>query len=113
MLKRSGFDFDRHKFHGIPPSLFGEYLMTSGLCLNPSTKWITFNGAVDFAYLLKTLLGQGEPLPPTESAFFDYMDSYFCNYFDIKEMKRDIEYLTGGLNKVAKELNIERIGTTH
>jgi len=35
------------------------------------------------------------------------------NYFDIKEIKRDIDHLYGGLNKVAKELAIDRIGTTH
>jgi hypothetical protein len=41
------------------------------------------------------------------------MNQYFCNYYDIKEMKRDLEYLNGGLCKVAKELGIDRIGTTH
>lgn len=85
--------------------------MTSGLCLNPEIKWVTFNGAVDFAYLLRSLLGS--ELPQSESAFFDYMDSFFGDYYDIKEMKRDIEFLNGGLNKVSKELGIERIGTTH
>lgn len=28
-------------------------------------------------------------------------------------MKRDIEYLSGGLSKIAKELDVERVGTTH
>lgn len=41
------------------------------------------------------------------------MNIYFCNYFDIKEIKRDIDYLTGGLSKIAKELDIDRIGTMH
>lgn len=41
------------------------------------------------------------------------MNTYFCNYFDIKEIKRDIDYLTGGLSKIAKELDIDRIGTMH
>ena len=41
------------------------------------------------------------------------MDIYFTNYYDIKEMKREIEFLGGGLSKVSKELGIERIGTTH
>ena len=41
------------------------------------------------------------------------MDSYFVNYYDIKEMKREIDFLCGGLNKVSRELGVERIGTTH
>lgn len=41
------------------------------------------------------------------------MNIFFNNYYDIKEIKRDIEYLTGGLSKVAKELDVERIGTMH
>ena len=41
------------------------------------------------------------------------MNSFFVNYYDIKEIKRDIEFLSGGLSKIAKELDIERIGTTH
>lgn len=85
--------------------------MTSGLFLNDSIKWITFNGAVDFAYLLKTLLAT--ELPNDENTFFDNMRTYFCNYYDIKEMKREIDFLNGGLSKVSKELGIERIGTTH
>lgn len=85
--------------------------MISGLCLNPELKWVTFNGAVDFAYLLRALLGS--ELPNTEASFLDHMDLYFGDFYDIKEMKREIEFLNGGLNKVAKELGIDRIGTTH
>ena len=111
LLKRSGFDFEKHKTKGIPQRLFAEHLITSGLCLNQSISWITFNGAIDFAYLLRSFLGCD--LPNEESTFFDYMDIYFGSYFDIKEMKRDIDYLGGGLNKVSRELGIDRIGTTH
>lgn len=41
------------------------------------------------------------------------MQIYFCNFYDIKEMKREVDYLGGGLSKIAKELDIERIGTMH
>lgn len=91
--------------------MFAEYIMTSGLCLNPEIKWVTFNGAVDFAYLLRSLLGS--ELPNDEISFLDHLDSFFGDYYDIKEMKREIEFLNGGLNKVSKELGIDRIGTTH
>ena len=111
LLRRSGFDFEKHKINGIPHTIFAEYLMTSGMCLNPNLHWITFHGGVDFGYMLRELLGH--ELPTEESAFFDYMQAYFCNYYDIKEIKRDIDFLTGGLSKIAKELDVERIGTMH
>lgn len=41
------------------------------------------------------------------------MNIHFYNFYDIKEIKRDIDYLTGGLSKIAKELDIDRIGTMH
>lgn len=111
LLKRSGFDFEKHKTKGIPHNLFGEYLITSGLLINPEVHWITFHGGVDFGYILK--VGLGTELPNDEGSFFEMMNSYFCNFYDIKEIKRDIDYLTGGLSKIAKELDIERIGTMH
>lgn len=55
----------------------------------------------------------GTDLPNEESHFYDLLNTTFCNFYDIKEMKRDIEYLSGGLSKIAKELSIDRIGTMH
>jgi len=31
----------------------------------------------------------------------------------VKEVKREIDYLSGGLGKVAREIGIDRIGTMH
>lgn len=104
-------DFEKHKAKGIPQALFAEYLITSGICLNPNIYWVTFHGGIDFAYMLRVLLGHD--LPDEENGFFELMNNYFCNYFDIKEVKREIEYLSGGLNKVAKELAVDRVGTMH
>ena len=111
LLRRSGFDFEQHKTRGIPHEKLGEYLITSGMCLNQNIHWITFHGGVDFGYLLKIMIGT--ELPADERTFFQLMTDFFCNFYDIKEVKRDIEYLTGGLSKVAKELDIDRIGTMH
>ena len=61
LLKRSGFDFDKHKKKGIPHQLLGEYLITSGICLNPEVHWITFHGGVDFGYILKVVMGTEIP----------------------------------------------------
>jgi CCR4-NOT transcription complex subunit 7/8 len=52
-LKRSGIDFEKHRSHGIPAMMFGEYISTSGLLYNPETHWITFHGGVDFGYFMK------------------------------------------------------------
>ena len=75
LLKRSGFDFDKHKAKGVPPTLFGEYLITSGMCLSPNIHWITFHGGVDFGYILRVLLGV--ELPNDENSFFELMNNYF------------------------------------
>lgn len=69
LLKRSGFDFEKHKTKGIPHQALGEYLLTSGLCINPSIHWVTFHGGVDFGYLLRVLLGHD--LPNDETIFLD------------------------------------------
>ncbi len=112
LLIKSGFNFELHRKRGIPHTLFAEYLITSTLCLNPEVHWITFHGGVDFGYLLKSLIGSN--LPSDETSFFQLMDAYFCNYYDLKEIKRDISHLAnGGLSKLAKDLDVERIGTVH
>jgi len=106
-------NFERHRTRGIPHAVFAEHIISSGLCFNPNVHWITFHGAADFGYLLKTCLGG--PLPVDEPSFFELMDAYFCNYYDLKEMKRDISQLSmgGGLSKLAKDLDIERVGVVH
>lgn len=75
LLKKSGFDFDKHKTKGIPHFHFAEYLVASGLCLNPSIHWITFHGGVDFGYLLRVMINQD--LPNDENSFFECVNSYF------------------------------------
>jgi len=35
------------------------------------------------------------------------------NFYDCKEIKKEIDDIGGGLAKVAKELNVDRIGTLH
>ena len=67
LLEDSGFVFQKHKTDGIPHQLFAEYLISTGLVLNPRNHWITFHGSVDFGYLLKILIGQ--PLPNTQEDF--------------------------------------------
>ena len=42
------------------------------------------------------------------------MRLYFVNFYDVKEIRRDFVQLNqGGLAKLAKDLEVERIGTVH
>ena len=111
MLYNSGIDFNLLKNKGIPHSLFAEYLITSGLVLNEKITWICFNGSSDFAYLLKYLIN--DYLPLDEKNFDELINLYFPNIYDIKYLVNDSEIYKGGLNKLAKELNVERNGEIH
>ena len=66
---------------------------------------------MDFGYLMRVL--SGADLPATETKFFELLSIYFVNFYDVKEMKRELLFLAGGLSKVAKELNVQRLGTMH
>jgi hypothetical protein len=111
MLRQSGFNFEKHKTDGIPHELLAEYLITSGLCMNRRNHWITFHGGVDFGYLLRHLMGT--ELPQKQDEFLECLKWYFGNFYDCKEIKREIDFLSGGLGKLAKELDVDRIGTMH
>lgn len=75
LLRESGLDLPKHKQEGIPHNIFAEYMITSGLLLNPNCHWITFQGGTDFGYLLKYL--RGGPLPTNEKLFVNEMKIYF------------------------------------
>jgi len=111
MLYNSGIDFKLMKNKGISHSLFAEYLLISDLVLNEKITWICFNGSSDFAYLLKYLINN--QLPQEEKEFIDLINLYFPNIYDIKYLVNDSETYKGGLNKLAKELDVERSGEIH
>lgn len=111
LLENCGINFNRIKTEGIPYELFGEYLTVSGMVLNEDLTWISFNGLSDFAYLLKSLTG--DLLPNTIEDFTKLMNIFFPKAYDIKYLINDNETYKGGLNKIAKELNIERHGEVH
>ena len=66
---------------------------------------------MDFGYLYKYL--SGNPLPSNQDLFCIELKEYFVNYYDCKELMREIVGLNGGLGKVAQKFDIERIGTMH
>lgn len=58
----------------------------------------------DFGYLLKILTCQ--PVPPTEAEFFELLNIYFPNIFDIKYLMKFCDNMHGGLNKLAELLEV-------
>jgi CCR4-NOT transcription complex subunit 7/8 len=110
LLKHSGVDFDAQEQKGVDVRRFGELLITSGVVLSSNIQWITFHSAYDFGYLLKVCTGTH--LPPTEHAFFDVLKEFFPTVYDIKYLMKFCN-LHGGLNKLAKYLEVNRIGPLH
>ncbi len=111
LLKQSGIDFAANEARGIDVHTFGELLMSSGIVLNEDIFWITFHSGYDFGYLLKVLTCA--PLPDTEVEFFELLNIYFPNVFDIKYLMKFCDNLHGGLNKLAELLDVQRIGPQH
>lgn len=111
LLTNSGINFETLETRGIPQEVFGEYIITSGLILNDIIHWISFHGIYDFAYFLKIITNL--PLPESESAFFESLKLYFCNYYDIRFLVRYNDCFRGSLSKLGQELNVSRVGIQH
>ncbi|KAI9595927.1 ribonuclease H-like domain-containing protein [Syncephalis fuscata] len=111
LLAKSGIDFKRHEDRGIDVHLFGELLISSGFVLTRDVKWISFHSGYDFGYLLKVLTCS--PLPPEEAGFFSLLHTYFPCIYDIKYLMKSCKNLKGGLQDVADDLQVQRVGPQH
>jgi len=112
MLKGYGINFNSLQSQGITMEKFGEYLLTSGLVLNDTVKWISFHGSYDFAYLLKIITG--ENLPESKSQFLKDLELYFNNFFDIRVIVKSYDNFSRcSLQRLAFELGVSRIGSQH
>uniref|UniRef100_A0A7S1NUH4 poly(A)-specific ribonuclease n=1 Tax=Eutreptiella gymnastica TaxID=73025 RepID=A0A7S1NUH4_9EUGL len=113
MLERAGINFDRHLEEGIEACTFAELMISSGLVLNDENRWVAFHSGYDFGYLLK-LLTNAE-LPEQEADFFETLRLWFGNIYDLKYMVKSCPTLNHrtGLNQLASELKVERIGPAH
>ena len=58
----------------------------------------------DFGYLLKMLTGK--LLPDTENDFFDLLKIFFPTIYDVKYLMKSCKNLKGGLEEVAKQLEV-------
>ncbi|KAK0487534.1 ribonuclease H-like domain-containing protein [Armillaria novae-zelandiae] len=111
LLQKSGLDFQRHEEIGISPQDFAELMITSGMVLAPDTRWVSFHSGYDFGYFVKLLTAVS--LPKTEEEFFDILRIWFPTVYDIKFMMRACKVLRGGLQDVADDLGVVRIGNSH
>ena len=111
LLSKAGLDFERHRHLGIDHEHFGEMLITSGLALFDDVRWVSFHSGYDFGYLLK--LVTCAPMPAQEHEFFDLLHLWFPRIYDIKYLMRSCKTLKGGLQDVADDLRVSRIGQQH
>jgi len=111
LLTNSRIQFKKHEENGIEPIVFAECIITSGLVLMDNIKWMTFHSSFDFGYLVKVLTD--EKLPQEESDFFDMFSLYFPCVYDIKYLMKSCKNLKGGLQEVADQLELKRIGPQH
>merc|ERR1712226_844407 len=111
LLQNSGIQFEKHEQEGIDPIHFAEIMLVSGLVLREPVKWLSFHSGYDFGYLLNLLTNQN--LPKTEAEFFELLKLYFPNVYDVKHLMKSCKNLKGGLQEVANELEVPRIGPQH
>lgn len=111
LLESSGVQFEKLKSDGIDAYLFSELLMSSGIILSDNVKWISFQGGYDFAYLIKLLTDQN--IPHNALDFNELLNVYFPIRFDIKFLMNSLNGFTGGLQEIAKQLGLKRIGRPH
>ena len=52
-------------------------------------------------------------LPEDESDFFNLLNQYFPTVFDIKYLMKSCKALQGGLQDIADQMQIKRIGRQH
>ncbi|XP_043925478.1 CCR4-NOT transcription complex subunit 8 [Protopterus annectens] len=65
----------------------------------------------DFGYMVKLLTDS--PLPEEEQDFFQILNLFFPTIYDVKYLMKSCKNLKGGLQEVADQLELQRIGRQH
>ena len=71
-------------------------------------RWLSFHSGYDFGYMLRMLTDMN--LPEEEEDFFEILRIFFPVIYDVKYLMKSCKNLKGGLQEVADQLELERIG---
>ena len=104
LLAKSGIMFQKNTENGIDPMQCAELLTASGVVICEKVTWISFHSSYDFGYLIKLLTNKD--LPNTEAEFLEMLKIFFPNVFDIKYLMKSCRNLKGGLEEVARQLEV-------
>ncbi|NXS61385.1 CNOT7 protein, partial [Brachypteracias leptosomus] len=110
LLTTSGIQFKKHEEEGIETQYFAELLMTSGVVLCEGVKWLSFHSRIHVNWLSKFF-------PDSKGKKYRHFDlfhglvAYSC---PVKKRKKEKKMVVGGgLQEVAEQLELERIGPQH
>eukprot|EP01062_Namystynia_karyoxenos_P057010 TRINITY_DN4797_c2_g1_i1.p1 TRINITY_DN4797_c2_g1~~TRINITY_DN4797_c2_g1_i1.p1 ORF type:complete len:413 (+),score=138.95 TRINITY_DN4797_c2_g1_i1:144-1382(+) len=111
LLHDAGIDFENLKTHGVDLLWFADQLRQSEFVGNENIAWICFHPKYDFAYLVRLLSGANVEGEGWE--FFEALNRYFPSVYDTKQMAHYAMQFQGGLGRLARLLDIPRIGPAH
>ncbi|CAL9148797.1 unnamed protein product, partial [Musa hybrid cultivar] len=114
LLAQSGHDFQQNRRHGIDARRCAYLVCVKLFCQPYSSKYVTFHGLYDVAFVIKMITRA--PLPNTLNEFSDLVRTIFGQIYDIKYISR----FCGGLRQgeiglvgLSRLLNFEPVGIRH
>ncbi|XP_065048809.1 probable CCR4-associated factor 1 homolog 11 [Musa acuminata AAA Group] len=114
LLVQSGHDFQQNRRHGIDARRCAYLVCVKLFCQPYSSKYVTFHGLYDVAFVIKMITRA--PLPNTLNEFSDLVRTIFGQIYDLKYISR----FCGGLRRgeiglvgLSRLLNFEPVGIRH